>query len=185
MQKNADKKKNPFKDLSFLIFAIIALIAGGICCSKGKEAFHRGLDTSWSMFLTVAPRMGAAFLMAGFVEVLVPKNLITKWIGEKSGFRGILIATAAGVLTPGGPMVSFPLIAALYKLGAHMGPLVGYLTSWELLGIQRIIVWEIPFMGMKFVSLRFLVSLSFPIIAGMIATKLALFIREVQKAEEE
>jgi len=181
MQENSGKKKNPFTDPSFLIFSAIAFIAGGICYSKGKEVFCTGLGASWSMFLNVAPRLGAAFLMAGFVEVLVPKDLITKWIGEKSGLRGILIATLAGVLTPGGPMISFPLIAALYKLGADMGPLVGYLTSWELLGIQRVIVWEIPFMGMKFASLRFVVSLGLPIVAGVIARKLVLYLGEVSK----
>jgi len=111
--------------------------------------------------------------MAGFVEVLVPKDLITKWIGEKSGIRGILIATAAGVVTPGGPMISFPLIAALYRLGADFGPLVGYLTSWELMGMQRIIVWEIPFMGIRFALLRFTVSLLLPIIAALTAQRLA------------
>ena len=182
VQKNAGKKKNPFADLSFLIFSAIAVIAGGICYSKGKETFCSGLDASWSMFLTVAPRMIAAFLMAGFVEVLVPKDLITKWIGERSGLRGILIATLAGILTPGGPMISFPLIAALFKLGADMGPLVGYLTAWELLGVQRIIVWEIPFMGMKFASLRFLVSLGLPILAGVIAKRLVLYFGEAPKS---
>ena len=184
MEKNAEKKKNPFADLSFLVFSAIALIAGGICYSRGKEAFSNGLDASWSMFLTVAPKLGAAFLMAGLVEVLVPKDLITKWIGKKSGLRGILIATLAGVLTPGGPIISFPLIAALYKLGADMGPLVAYLTAWELLGIQRVIVWEIPFMGVKFASLRFVISLSFPIIAGLIAKKLVLYFGEGSKGRE-
>jgi len=181
VKENTGTKKNPFADLSFLIFSAIAFIAGGICYSKGKEVFCSGLDASWSMFLTVAPRLVAALLMAGFAEVLVPKDLITRWIGKKSGHKGILVATLAGILTPGGPMISFPLIAALYKLGADMGPLVGYLTAWELLGIQRIIVWEIPFMGMKFASLRFLVSLGLPILAGMIAKKLVLRFGEAPK----
>ena len=172
-QDTRKKKRNPFLDTSFLIFAALAVVAGGVCYSRGKDVFCVGVNSSLSLFLDIAPRLSGAFLMAGFVEVLVPKDLITKWIGEKSGTRGILIATAAGVVTPGGPMISFPLIAALYRLGADFGPLVGYLTSWELMGIQRIIVWEIPFMGIRFAALRFAVSLLLPIIAALTAQRLA------------
>ena len=167
------KKRNPFVDTSFLIFAALAAVAGAVCYSRGKDVFFEGVNSSLSLFVDITPRLSAAFLMAGFVEVLVPKDLITKWIGEKSGIKGILIATGAGVATPGGPMISFPLIAALYKLGADFGPLVGYLTSWELMGIQRIIVWEIPFMGIRFALLRFAVSLLLPIIAALTAQRLA------------
>lgn len=172
-QDTFKKKRNPFLDTSFLIFAGLALVAGAVCYSRGKEVFCEGVNSSLSLFLDITPRLSAAFLMAGFVEVLVPKDLITKWMGERSGINGILIATVAGVVTPGGPMISFPLIAALYRLGANFGPLVGYLTSWELMGIQRIIVWEIPFMGIRFAVLRFAVSLLLPIIAALTAQRLA------------
>lgn len=123
--------------------------------------------------------------MAGYIQVLVPKDVINRWVGEKSGIRGVVVATLGGVLTPGGPMISFPLIAALYKLGADSGPLVAYLTSWELLGIQRIIVWEIPFMGLRFALLRFGVSMILPIIAGLTAKKLMAYLGGSFKMEKE
>ena len=178
------KRKNPLRDVSFLILSAIALTTGSICYMKGEAFFFKGLDASWLMFLEVMPRMLAAFLMAGFVQVLVPRELIIRWIGEKSGLKGIVIATLAGICTPGGPMISFPLIVALYKLGADFGPLIAYLTSWELMGIQRIVIWEIPMMGVKFASLRFLVSLSLPVIAGLIARKLVLHLGDSFKVKK-
>ena len=39
-------------------------------------------------------------------------------------------------------------------------------TSWSLFGIQRIIAWEAPLMGWRFVVIRVLPSLAFPISAG-------------------
>ena len=169
-----EKNRNPLKDTSFLIFAGIAVIAGAICYAKGEEFFLKGADASVSMTLEVLPRLVAAFLLAGFVEVLMPRDLIRKWIGDKSGLKGILIASLAGALTPGGPIASFPLIAALYKLGADFGPLVAYLTAWELIAVQRMVIWEIPFMGTRFVLFRVLVSLVLPVLAGMIARALAM-----------
>jgi uncharacterized membrane protein YraQ (UPF0718 family) len=166
------RKKNPITDTSFLIFAGLAFVAASLCFLKSWDVFCKGWDFSISMFLDIMPRIIAAFVMAGFIEAMVPKDFITKWIGQKSGLRGIVIAEVAGILTPGGPMISFPLIAALYKLGADFGPLICYVTSWELIGIQRIVVWEMPFMGVKFVTFRFVVSLVLPIIAGLIARRL-------------
>jgi hypothetical protein len=46
-----------------------------------------------------------------------------------------------GSVTPGGPMTHFPII------GLGVGPLVFYLTASSLFGLQRIIMWEIPFFG--------------------------------------
>jgi len=168
-----EKNRNPLRDTSFLVFSGIAVIAGAMCYAKGEFFFLKGVDASVSMTLDVLPRLVAAFLLAGFVEVLMPRDLIRKWIGDKSGLKGVLVASLAGALTPGGPIASFPLIAALYKLGADFGPLVAYLTAWELIAVQRMVVWEIPFMGTRFVLFRVSVSLVLPILAGMIAKTLA------------
>ena len=50
---------------------------------------------------------------------------------------------------------------------------MAYLTAWELIAVQRMVVWEIPFMGTRFVLFRLLVSLPLPLLAGMIARSLA------------
>ena len=83
--------------------------------------------------------------------------------------RGLLIATVAGTLTPGGPITSFPFVVALYMAGADRGSLVAYLTAWSLLGFQRVMVWEMPLLGLDFVLVRSLANLPFPILAGMLA----------------
>lgn len=127
------------------------------------------------MMVMVGPRLLAAFILAGFVQVLLPRELITRWVGAKSGFRGILVATAVGVITPGGPMLSFPLLAALFKLGAGYGPMVAYLTSWEILSLYRAAIWDVPFMGMEFTALRYAVSLFLPLLAGLTAQRIAGF----------
>ncbi len=63
-------------------------------------------------------------------------------------------------------MTHFPVIASLFKMGVGVGPLVAYLTAWSLFGLQRIIMWEIPFLGAKVVLLRVSVSIFFPFITG-------------------
>jgi hypothetical protein len=78
----------------------------------------------------------------------------------------------AGLITPGGPASAFAFLAILAAAGADRGILVTYITSWALLGMQRIVVWDIPFMGMEFSVLRLLISVPLPIVAGLIARRL-------------
>jgi uncharacterized membrane protein YraQ (UPF0718 family) len=87
-------------------------------------------------------------------------------MGHGSGIRGLLIGMTLGGVTPGGPMTHFPVIASLFKMGVGIGPLVAYLSAWSLFGLQRVIMWELPFLGPKVVALRFAVSFLFPFVAG-------------------
>ena len=64
---------------------------------------------------------------------------------------------------------------ALAGSGAALPSLVAYMTSWSLFGIQRIITWGAPLMGWRFVIVRVIPSLAFPVIAGWLV---ALFYSE-------
>jgi len=44
--------------------------------------------------------------------VLIPKALITQWLGKQAGIRGILIGCAIGGLVPSAPYATFPLFVS-------------------------------------------------------------------------
>ncbi len=133
---------------------------------KAPEAAQKGLNATASLMLEITPRMIAAFTLAGLFQAVVPEDVIIRWMGHGSGIRGLVIGMTLGSVTPGGPMTHFPVIASLFKMGVGVGPLVAYLTAWSLFGLQRIIMWEIPFLGAKVVLLRVSVSIFFPFITG-------------------
>jgi uncharacterized membrane protein YraQ (UPF0718 family) len=165
-------KGKPF-GRSFWLFAALAVLSGVLCYRlKGQDVFIAALAGDLDLFMVLLPRMAAAMLMAGLVQVLLSREFVARWVGGQSGIRGIFIAEIAGILTPGGPMTSFPLVVAFHMSGADRGALVAYLTAWSLLGLQRMLVWEIPLMGTEFAFLRLLAGLALPIIAGLIARKL-------------
>jgi len=57
----------------------------------------------------------------------------------------------------------------MWKMGAAPGPLAAYLTSLALLGVNRVIVYEWPFMGAKFTTLHLAACLFAPPLIGMAA----------------
>ncbi|MFN3477032.1 MAG: permease [Candidatus Methylomirabilales bacterium] len=160
-------------ELSTIVMGLLALVLYGLALGKGQDVALGGLKAGGELFVSVLPRMLFAFAIAGLIQALIPKELVVKWIGKESGLKGIGIATLAGVLTPGGPILSFPIVASLYQSGASVGPLVAYLTSWSLLGVHRVIAGEFPQMGPRFVFTRLLVSLALPPVAGWLVTFLA------------
>lgn len=155
---------------SLFIFAALAIGAGfAVHYFKGPEAYSRAIDDSLRLMAFIAPRVGAAVLIAAFLQILVPKEVISRLIGENAGIKSVLIATVAGSITPGGPLTSFPIVIALYAAGANKGALVAYLSSWAIIGMQRIIVWELPLLGPDVTAIRVGASVLLPIIAGTIA----------------
>ncbi len=153
-------------DPSTLVLAALALALAVIAYLKDPGLPLIGARNGFAMLGFILPRLIPALVLAGLMQVLVPQEVVSRHFGREGGLKAILIAALAGVLTPGGPMVSVPFMVALAHSGAAMGPLVAYMTSWSLFGMQRIIAWEAPLMGWRFVIVRIIPSLAFPVLAG-------------------
>jgi hypothetical protein len=145
-----------------VILTLLALWQGGP--ARAADGYGKGLELA----LSVLPQVALGFALAGLITVVVPPDLIGRWIGESSGLQGIVIATIAGLLTPGGPFLQFPLVAALARGGAGIGPVAAYLTAWSLLGLNRTIVWEIPMLGTSFTVARWAISIGVPVAVGVL-----------------
>ncbi|MFQ5898590.1 MAG: permease [Candidatus Methylomirabilia bacterium] len=158
--------RGPQLDASIIILLSLALILTVLAYLKDPGLPWIGARNGLSLFWFILPRLILALLLTGMLQVLAPEELVSRYFGREAGFRGIVAASVAGVLTPGGPMVSVPLLVTLANSGAGMAALVAYMTSWSLFGIQRIIAWEAPLMGWRFVLVRAVPSLAFPVLAG-------------------
>ena len=120
------------------------------------------------LLLEITPLLIFAFIMAGMIQELLPKEMVAGWVGAESGFRGLIIGTLAGAITPGGPYVSMPIAAGLLRSGASIGTMVAYLTAWSVWAISRMPI-EIGLMGWKYTFIRLACSFFFPPIAGALA----------------
>lgn len=186
-----DWRRKVFRDAfgrGFWGFFALAVLMGTICYA------FRGMDVTRDILLNdlvqlakLFPRVCVALSIAALIWYLLPRDRVSKLVGSESGLMGLMIAAAAGMVTPGGPSSAYALLAVLAVSGADRGALVAYITAWATLGLQRILIWDVPFLGAEFAFLRILVSLPLPIIAGLIARQLPIEmrVRDSEPSREE
>ena len=160
--------------MSLLILAGLLLILVAYAAWRSPVLAREGLSGGVRLFLEILPNIAIGFLLGGMVQVLLPQDLVARYAGDDSGLRGLLLATGIGAITPGGPFVQFPLVASLWKAGTGVGPITSYLVSWALFGFQRILVYEGPILGWRYVWARLAACAVMPLAAGWLT---ALFYR--------
>jgi len=157
-----------------LIYGTILIVSATLCWFiAGREAFLDSAAQAGQDTLEIVPRILLGVLIAGMVAVLLPLGLVARWLGQSAGFRGLLLATAIGTILPGGPTTAFPLIVALFSAGAEVGALIALMTSWGIVSLQRMLIWELPFLGPEFAITRYLICLPLPVLAGWLARRLS------------
>jgi uncharacterized membrane protein YraQ (UPF0718 family) len=153
--------------------AVVATLAVGsaifVFIRDGQVRFLAILTEDVGLFATMLPKVLAGCFIGAFVTLLLPRETIARWVGAESGIGGILVATLAGAILPGGPFTIYPVAAAFLAAGADAGAACAFVISWTLIGYTRAIVWELPFFGLDFVAWRVLFSLPLPILAGVAA----------------
>jgi len=154
-----------------VVMGVLAIVLIFIGYNKGGGEHILGLKSAGNMVIQIIPLLVFAFIVAGMIQVLIPRELISKWIGAESGFRGLLIGTVMGGVAPGGPYISLPIAAGLLRAGASIGTMVAFLTGWSLWAIGRLPL-EVGIMGWKFTLIRLACTFFFPPIAGLIANRL-------------
>ena len=102
-----------------IIMGLLAGILFFIACFKGQGQHISGLRQTLQMTAGILPLLTFALIVAGMIQVLLPHELLSKWVGEQSGIRGIMIGTIAGGLSPGGPYVCLPIVAGIKKKPTH------------------------------------------------------------------
>ena len=157
-------------DWSFwLIAGLSGLSLAVVWRREGLEVVRHIFLDDLVLFAEILPKVVAGTLIGELIRRLVPRDVIVRWLGAGSGLRGLAIAALVGFLFPAGPFTVFPLAAALLLAGADRGAAVAFITGWLLIGLNRMLIWELPFFGVDVIALRLAVSWWMPLAAGWLA----------------
>ncbi len=156
-------------DVTLLILVVMVLVGVATAFWQGGwQLTILGLTRAGQLIQMVWLRLLLGFTLGGFIQVLIPRELIARWLGPSSGLKGILIGSYTGVIVSGGPYIILPVVASIYRAGAGVGPTIALLTGAGLLSLQGLIVWQIPFLGMGIPLARYIVCLFIPPLVGLI-----------------
>lgn len=155
---------------STLALLAVAIILGLMVWRKrGKAVAGAGLKDAVTRAVGILPRLIMVIAVAGFLFRLLPEGLIAQMIGPETGIVGVLIAMFVGGLIPGGGSITFAVIVMLAEGGAGTVQLVTLVTAWSVFAIHRVMIYEVPLMGIRFTMLRLISSLPLPLVAAAIA----------------
>ncbi|MBT8100845.1 MAG: hypothetical protein KJO82_13905 [Gammaproteobacteria bacterium] len=151
----------------FIYGAALGLAAYTV--ARRDTTFANGIRRAIEQATIILPRLIFALLGAGFLVTLIPTEVIVRFLGEESGFTGIMIGSLTGLLVASGPALSFAIAAAFATEGASVPALVAFLTGWSVFAAHRVLIFEIPMFGLHWVRLRMLAVVPLPPIAGALA----------------
>ncbi len=157
--------------LSSAALGILSLALFFVARAQEGDRHLQGVRLAVQMMLPAIPLRLFAFLSLGLLQAILPRETLLGWIGAQSGWRGILVGTVAGGLSPGGPVVQALFGAALWRSGAGIGVLIAYLTGGALWGLTRLPI-DVGILGWRVVLVRLACTFFIPPIAGWLAQAL-------------
>jgi uncharacterized membrane protein YraQ (UPF0718 family) len=164
------------------LLIVLAILAALSWWRGGLDLALNGLILGGETLLAAVPLLLAAFLIAGLVQAIVTRDMVTRLLGSQSGWRGLALACLGGALLPGGPYVYYPIAAALLKTGAGLGVLVAFVTAKNLWAVTRLPV-ELALLGPYLTLVRVAVTFVLPPLLGILAEWL--FGHHVERIREE
>ncbi|MFC1921640.1 hypothetical protein ACFLYQ_07955, partial [Chloroflexota bacterium] len=67
-----------------IILAVLAVVLTIIAYNKGGGEHIAGLKAAGTLLLQILPLLIFAFIVAGMIQLLVPTEVISKWVGTES-----------------------------------------------------------------------------------------------------
>lgn len=162
-------------DLTTQILVAITVILLIYLLIKDSSLAIAGIKNAGSTLWNNLIILLVGFLLAGLIQVIIPKEMIANWLGNQAGLKAVVIGCVAGGLIPGSPYAAFPIAAGFYNAGAGLGAMVGYITAWSLWSVTRLPV-EIAIIDPKLALIRYGITFIVPPLAGAAAHLLSKFV---------
>jgi uncharacterized membrane protein YraQ (UPF0718 family) len=150
------------------LIAIILLIASLI---KSREKTKKALLKAWNSLKNILPMLLGIILLVGLMLSILNANLISKIIGNQSGFYGVMLASVVGSITLIPGFIAFPTAALLLNGGAGYVQIAAFVQTLMMVGIVTLPM-EIKYFNKKVAILRnilsFVLSIGVAYLIGLI-----------------
>ena len=122
-------------------------------------------------FLNFLFMLTPIFICIGLMDVWIDRETMIKIMGEKSGFRGVLVALLLGVITAVHLYALLPVAGVLLKKGSKVSNVLIFLNSSASIRIP-LLLFEISSLGWQFTFARFGLNIIVVFIIAFIIEKM-------------
>lgn len=137
---------------------------------KDKKKTKMALKKAWKAFENILPEFLTVIMFVGVLLAVLNPEVISKIIGNNSGWFGIVIAAIVGAITLIPGFVAFPTAAMLLQNGAGIMQIGAFLSTLMMVGIVTMPI-EIKYFGKKLTILRNVFAFIFSFLVAYIIGK--------------
>jgi len=143
-------KRYKFFFITFIIMGIIFVVNNDI----GIKALTITGYSLKEMALVIPP----IFILLGLLDVWVPRETMMKYMGDRSGLAGILLAFFLGSAAAGPLYAAFPAAGMFMKKGVKFLNVLVFIGAWSTTKIPMFL-FELSALGTAFAVTRLLVNI--------------------------
>lgn len=113
----------------------------------------KSVKITWSNLLEMLSVLPPIFILLGLLDTWVKRETMVKYMGEGSGFIGVLLAFFLGSAAAGPLYAAFPVAGVLLKKGSKLSNVFIMMGAWSTTKIPQML-FEAAALGLKFTLLR-------------------------------
>lgn len=134
---------------------------------KDRKKTKAALLKAWKAFENILPQFLAILFIAGILLAFLTPDMISRIIGRKSGWWGVVGAAVVGSVTLIPGFLAFPMAALLLKNGAGAMQIGAFVSTLMMVGVITLPV-EIKYLGRKVAFLRNLLAFAFSFLVALV-----------------
>jgi len=134
---------------------------------KDRKKTKTALLKAWKAFENILPQFLAILFVAGILLAFLTPDTISRFIGRKSGWWGVVGAALVGSVTLIPGFLAFPMAALLLKNGAGAMQIGAFVSTLMMVGVITLPV-EIKYLGRKVAYLRNLMAFGFSFLVALV-----------------
>lgn len=137
----------------FIILLVINTIILLIKPDIGFKSFQLTKNNALEMLSILPP----VFILLGMLDVWIKRETMIKFMGERSGIVGVMLAFLLGSAAAGPLYAAFPVAVVLLKKGSKFSNVLIMIGAWSTTKIP-LLLFEASSMGIKFMIIRFVLD---------------------------
>lgn len=137
---------------------------------KNKKKTKMALKKAWKAFENILPEFLTVIMFVGILLAVFNAQLISKVIGNNSGWLGVVIAAIVGAITLIPGFIAFPTAAMLLQNGAGYMQIGAFISALMMVGVVTIPV-EVKYFGKRLTLFRNIFAFIFSFLVAYIIGK--------------